>query len=183
MWGNSSVQQRIYDTLPSRFNPEVSRSLSSLVQELEEEQQQGLAALLEKFEAVYFDGASIGTEPLILPETTPSVGFDEMSKSKSPADGSEGDTPVPSFQELVDELIAIGRNGHPDPTKAASGFGVTSAGSIGRNERAMEIGQLLNEMDGEESMLSAHHEVSEELGSLPARELEAVWRGIGTWQA
>jgi hypothetical protein len=83
------------------------------------------------------------------------------------------------LDSLVKELIEIGEDG----SISGSGLGKTRKGADGRNERAMEIGAEIDEIGGEEMMQDARRRVKHKLGFLAALELEAVWGGIGTWQA
>ena len=76
---------------------------------------------------------------------------------------------------IVTELIAIGTN---------EGFVGKPGGSFserGNHMRARSLGILLNEMGGQDLMLSAHYRVRFRLGH--GRTLEAAWDGIGEWES
>jgi len=85
------------------------------------------------------------------------------------------------YESLVQELLEIGRQ-IKNPSYSASGYLYKDEnGRPAKDERAQEIGSQLDSMGGMQMMQSAHEEVSMELGSVAARELESIWRGIGNW--
>lgn len=86
-----------------------------------------------------------------------------------------------SQDSLVQELLEIGRQ-VKDRSFSASGYMYRNdEGGLAKNERAREIGQKINSMGGMQAMQAAHQAISEQLGSAAARELEAIWKGIGGW--
>lgn len=76
--------------------------------------------------------------------------------------------------ELIEELVRVGYKPLSD-TRSSSLF--LNSG----RQRAREIGEELNRIGGNEQMLMAHAYVSERLGWIAARQLEAAWGGIGEW--
>ena len=74
---------------------------------------------------------------------------------------------------LIEELIRVGQ-------KAPDGRSTSTFLNIGK-ARAREIGERLNQIDGNELMLAVHSRVSQSLGGSSGRELEVAWDGIGEW--
>ncbi|MEU1371416.1 hypothetical protein ABZ454_35540 [Streptomyces sp. NPDC005803] len=80
--------------------------------------------------------------------------------------------PQPSFdvQDLIDELIAIGR-----------GRGFVRASPFRADARTLEIGRALDRKGGMDMMRSVHDAVREIVGGGLSRELDVAWDGIGDW--
>jgi hypothetical protein len=81
----------------------------------------------------------------------------------------------PEVDALVKELIAIGRS--------RGWFEADRGDELRRDQRVVEIGRRLEGKDGWRLMHAAAERVREELGDVPARELEVAWHGIGLWRA
>jgi HEAT repeat protein len=80
-----------------------------------------------------------------------------------------------TYQDWLAELLQIGRTRGFLADSHASGF------SSGKNVRARELGKILNAHGGMDLMRQVYESVRNELGSVPARELESAWGGIGPW--
>ncbi|WP_194813343.1 tetratricopeptide repeat protein [Nocardia sp. XZ_19_385] len=92
----------------------------------------------------------------------------------------------PADSAIVRELVTIGttrRFLRTIETRRFLGFGARER-SIAADERTVEIGRLLNEQGGLESMRAVHAAVASRVRHIPgvARELEVSWNGIGKWQ-
>ena len=78
------------------------------------------------------------------------------------------------LNELVEELIRIGRKIPPD-SDSASHF-LRQA-----KPRTREIGEELHRLGGTDMMRKAYAKVRGRLGGIAARELDSAWFGIGKW--
>jgi hypothetical protein len=81
----------------------------------------------------------------------------------------------PEVEALVGELVAIGRS--------PGYFERDQSDELQRDQRVVEIGRRLEGKGGWRLMHAAAERVREELGDVPARELEFAWDGIGLWRA
>jgi hypothetical protein len=98
-------------------------------------------------------------------------GHAALYQAKRAMDRAKGTSSTPSAEDLINELIAIGR---------VEGALLAPRGSELRG-RIQSVGSALNDIGGMELMLQAHAAVRQSLGPVRARELEAAWDGIGTW--
>jgi hypothetical protein len=98
-------------------------------------------------------------------------GHAALYQAKRAMDRAEGTSSTPSADDLINELIAIGR---------VEGALLAPRGSELRG-RIQSVGSALNDIGGMELMLQAHATVRQSLGPVRARELEAAWADVGTW--
>lgn len=92
--------------------------------------------------------------------------------AKRDLDRADGTRPAPPLDDLITELITLGW---------ARGALLDTRGSELRT-RVESIGTALDKAGGRALMLEAHAAVRHNLGAVLARELEAAWDGVGTWQ-
>ena len=97
-------------------------------------------------------------------------GHAALYQAKRAIDRAKGTSSTPSTEDLINELIAIGR---------VEGGLLPPRGSELRG-RIQSVGSALNDIGGMELMMQAHA-VRQSLGPVRARELEAAWDGVGTW--
>jgi hypothetical protein len=81
-----------------------------------------------------------------------------------------------NFAKLIEELNSIGKQEGYLSVKEHPKFDATY-----KNIRAREIGEILDSIGSKELMQKACIAISNTLGPVQARELEAAWRGIGSW--
>jgi hypothetical protein len=81
-----------------------------------------------------------------------------------------------SIGRLIAELVVIGQG--PGYLRCE---GDLTEFEAGHQVRAVEIGQELNRRGSLDLMRRAHEQVTVSAGRTPARELEAIWDGIGEW--
>jgi hypothetical protein len=98
-------------------------------------------------------------------------GHAALYQAKRAMDRAEGTSSTPSADDLINELIAIGR---------VEGALLAPRGSELRG-RIQSVGTALNDIGGMELMLQAHATVRQSLGPVRARELEAAWDDVGSW--
>jgi len=115
-------------------------------------------------------------------DSTNDISSDKLSKNEQDTDS------------LADELIkiAIAKGFLIDKTKIDSSDNRDVFNDQCRNKRAIEIGELLNELGGMELMRNVYkafqaglyetHKQDLHRAKIMARELEWVWDGIGEWQ-
>ena len=98
-------------------------------------------------------------------------GHAALYQAKRAMDRAKGTSSTPSAEDLINELIAIGR---------VEGALLAPRRSELRG-RIQSVGSTLNDIGGIELMLQAHATVRQSLGPVRARELEAAWDDVGTW--
>ena len=85
---------------------------------------------------------------------------------------------VYDMDDLILELVHIGRTGE-GKIHARNGANFVN----GSTKRVREIGRKLDRLGGIDLMVAARGAVQSHLGRRAAQRLEAVWGGIGEWEA